>query len=107
MKTYFLFTATGPLVILTSYHSVTNPGLLSKLSSKGINKFIACEISSDMAKIRYSKHFDLVCQDLHESDDLRVLDYNGQRAFNTFSFAELGSPVYYESEQRSLAFAHS
>ncbi len=107
MKTYFLFVATGALVILTSYDSVTNPELLKRLSAKGINKFIACEIPSDLAEIRYGKHFGIVCQDLYESDDLRVLDYNGQRAFSTFSFKELGSPVYHEPEKPALAFSQS
>jgi hypothetical protein len=39
-----------------------------------------------------------VVNDLHESDDLRVLDYNGERAFALFRFDELGSPVSYESK---------
>ena len=29
-------------------------------------------------------------RDLHESDDLRILDYNGERAFRLFRLAELG-----------------
>jgi hypothetical protein len=37
-----------------------------------------------------------VVNDLHESDDLRVLDYNGERAFALFRFDELGSPVFHE-----------
>jgi hypothetical protein len=40
----------------------------------------------------------VVANDLHESDDLRVLDYNGERAFKLFSFSELGSPIMHESE---------
>ena len=34
--------------------------------------------------------------DLYETDDLRVLDYNGERAFGLFRLNELGSPVVYE-----------
>ncbi len=99
MRTYFLFTAIGPLVILSSYDSVTNPELLKRLDSKGINKFIACEVPTELAKARYGTHFHIVCQDLYESDDLRVLDYNGHRAFHTFAFSELGAPVYYQPEE--------
>ena len=98
MKCYYLFTASGPLVILTSYGSIEHPKLLERLNSKGINKFIAYEVSLYSAKAKYGNHFDVVCQDLHESDDLRVLDYNGQRAFKSFSFKELGEPVYHEPE---------
>jgi len=98
VKAYFLFTASGPLVILTSYDSVENPELLKRLSAKGITKFIAHEVSVESAKAKYGMHFDIVCQDLQESDDLRILDYNGERAYRNFSFKELGSPIYHEPE---------
>jgi len=98
MKAYLLFTAGGPLVILTSYDSIEEPELLKKLRSKGITKFVASEVSVELAKARYGMHFDVVCEDLHESDDLRVLDYSGERAYRNFSFKELGRPIYYEPE---------
>ena len=96
MKAYFLFTAGGPLVILTSYESIENPALLKRLAAKGINKFIAHEVFVESAKAKYGEHFEVVCEDLHETDDLRVLDYNGERAFSLWSFGELGTPVYHE-----------
>ncbi len=98
MKAYMLFTASGPLVILTSYDSIETPALLKKLHSKGLTKFIAHELSVDTARARYGTHFDVVLEDLYETDDLRVLDYSGERAFGKFSFKELGPPIYYESE---------
>ena len=98
MKAYFLFTASGVLVILTSYDSIENPELLKKLSSKGISKFIAHEVSVESAKSKYGLHFDIVCRDLHENDDLRILDYSGERAYKNFSFKDLGPPIYHESE---------
>ncbi len=99
MKAYFLFTAGGPLVVLTSYDSVENSELLKKLRSKGIGKFIACKVPVELAKARYGGHFDVVCQNLHETDDLRVLDYNGERAYKNFSFKELGRPIFCEVEE--------
>lgn len=96
MKCYYLFTASGPLVILTSYDSIEHPKLLERLNSKGIDKFIAHEVAVESAKDKYGNHFDIVCQDLYENDDLRVLDYSGERAFKSFSFRELGDPVYHE-----------
>jgi len=96
MKAYYLFTSSGPMVILTSYDNIKNPELLKKFDSKGIFKFIGYEVSIDKAKERYGNHFDVVCGDLNETDDLRVLDYNGERAFKSFSFKELGPPIYYE-----------
>lgn len=96
MKTAMLFTGSGPIVILTSHDSVTAPALLKKLEAKGIERFLAYEIPLELAKARYGGHFATVVNDLHESDDLRVLDYNGERAFALFRLDELKSPVLYE-----------
>ncbi len=98
MKVYFLFTVTGPLVVLTSYDSINTPELLERWKAKGITKFIAHEVSLESAKVKYGKHFDIVCHNLHESDDLRVLDYSGERAFRNWSFKELGPATYHELE---------
>ena len=103
MKTMMLFTGSGPLVILTSYESATDPKLIEKLMVKGINKFIAYEIPLELAKERYGGHFAVVQGDLHETDDLRILDYNGDRAFNLFHFEELGNAVLYEAQEKGLA----
>ena len=98
MKTAMLFTGSGPIVILTSHDSVTDPILLEKLQAKGIERFVAYEIPLDLAMKRYGGHFGTVVNDLHETDDLRVLDYNGERAFALFRLDELGSPTFYEPE---------
>ena len=98
MRVYFLFTVTGPLVVLTSYDSINDPELLERWKAKGITKFIAHEVSLESAKVKYGVHFDIVCNNLHESDDLRVLDYSGERAFRNWSFKELGPAVYHELE---------
>ncbi|PVV08218.1 MAG: hypothetical protein B6D77_12425 [gamma proteobacterium symbiont of Ctena orbiculata] len=103
MKTFMLMTGSGPLMILTSHASMEDPLILEKLASKGIEKFLAYEVPYELAKERYGGHFSVVANDLHESDDLRVLDYNGERAFKLFSFAELGSPVMHESGGSSVA----
>ncbi|MDH3430887.1 MAG: cytosolic protein [Gammaproteobacteria bacterium] len=96
MKVAMLFTGSGPIVILTSHESVTDNVLLEKLRAKGIERFLAYELPLDLAKERYGGHFATVLNDLHETDDLRVLDYNGERAFALFRLNELGSPVIYD-----------
>ncbi|MGP6156578.1 MAG: cytosolic protein [Vulcanimicrobiaceae bacterium] len=96
MKIALLFTAGGPLVIATSYTSFTDSRLLEKLDAKGIDKFVAYELPFDLVKQRYAGHFDIAMQDLHQSDDLRVLDFNGERAFRLFHLKELGTPVMFE-----------
>ena len=49
-----------------------------------------------LAKKRYGGHFKSVMNDIRETDDLRVLDYNGERAFALFRLDELGSPILHE-----------
>jgi hypothetical protein len=98
MRTALLFAGSGPLVILTSHESLTDPALLEKLTAKGINKFIAYGVPVELARQRYGNHFHVVLRDLYESDDLRVLDFDGQRAFRHFHLSELGAPILYEGE---------
>jgi hypothetical protein len=52
MKAALLFTGSGPLVILTSDASFTDPALLEKLAAKGIDKFIAYELPIATAEER-------------------------------------------------------
>ncbi len=96
MKSAIIFTGTGPILILTTYDSLTHPVFVKKLAAKGINKFIAIELPVEDVKARYGENFDIVLEDLHQTDDLRVLDYNGHSIFNAFSFKELGSAIRYE-----------
>ncbi len=103
MKAALLFTGSGPLVILTSHEALTDPALLGKLAAKGIAKFIAYEVPLDLAERRYGGHFDVVVRDLHETDDLRILDYNGERAFRLFRFEELRGPFIHEGRAQAEA----
>lgn len=96
MKSILLLTASGPLMILTSHESLNDRKLLDELKHKGIGKFVAFEVPLFVAKERYGGHFLAVESDLHETDDLRVLDFNGQRIFQLFRFDELGSPILQE-----------
>ncbi len=96
MKSFLLMTGSGTLIILTSHNSIENSILLDKLLAKGIEKFIAYEVPFDLARQRYGEHFKIVANDLHETDDLRILDYNGDRAFRLFAFSELGKAHIHE-----------
>jgi len=81
---------------LTSHASVLDNALIEKLSDKGIEKFIAFEIPFGLAEQRYGTHFAVVRGDFRETDDLRVLDEDGERAFKLFRFDELGPSLVYE-----------
>jgi hypothetical protein len=96
MKGGIFFTGSGPIVVVTSYDSFTDPAFLEKLTAKGLNKFIAYEVRVDELKQKYGKHFDVIMNDLHQTDDLRVLDYDGHRVFNNFTLAKLSKPIYHE-----------
>jgi len=97
MKTFMLLTANGPLVIITPHDSVSAPELLRELGAKGITKFVAYQIPLELARERYGGHYYVVEHDLDETDDLRVLDQDGARAFSLFRFNELGPPETYEA----------
>jgi len=98
MKAGIFFTGTGPILILTTHDSLCDSKLVAKLAAKGVKKFIAYEVGEDIVKERYGRQFDVVMGDLHQTDDLRVLDYDGHHVFNKFSFEEIKGPVYYESK---------
>jgi hypothetical protein len=98
MKAGLLISGSGAITYLTSHRTFMDDALIKKFEAKGIIKFIAYEIPIEEAKKRYGKHYDIVVQDLKETDDLRILDYEGCRAFRMFSFKELGDPIMYEKE---------
>ena len=97
MKAGIFFTGTGPILILTTYASLDAPNLVDKLYQKGIKKYIAYEIPEELVKERYGKQFNVIMGDLKQSDDLRVLDYDGHHVFYNFSLSEIGQPVFYEA----------
>jgi hypothetical protein len=101
MKAGIIFTGTGPILILTSYQALDDSKLVEKLRAKGIQKFIASEVSVDKVKKLYGNHFNVIMGDLNQTDDLRVLDYNGHNVFYNFTFAEMGKPIYRESPEVS------
>jgi hypothetical protein len=96
MKAGVIFTGTGPILILTSYDSLTHPELAKKLAAKKIRKFVASEISVDKVKEKYQETFKVIMEDLKQTDDLRVLDFDGHTIFLNFDFKEMGKPIFYE-----------
>ena len=96
MKAGIFFTGTGPILILTAYESLNAPGLIEKLSAKGIKKYIAYEISEKTVEDKYGKHYEVIMGDLKQQDDLRVLDYDGHHIFYQFSLKELKNPILHD-----------
>ncbi len=98
MKSGVIFTGTGPILILTSYDSFDDPNFTEKLRIKGIDKFIACELPLEKVRSTYGNHFQVVMGDLNQTDDLRVLDYNGHNVFYSFQFSDMQNAIYHEDE---------
>jgi hypothetical protein len=96
MKAGIFFTGSGPIVILTSYASLTESSLVEKLATKGIKKFVAFDVPLEIAKQKYGHHYNVITGDLHQEDDLRILDYDGHHVFNLFRLGDLGAPIYHE-----------
>ena len=97
MKAGIFFTGTGPILILTSYKSLDDHDLAQKLKQKGIKKYIAYEVPEEQVRRRYGQHFNVILGDLKQTDDLRVLDYDGHHVFYNFSLGELGTPLCHEA----------
>lgn len=96
MKAGIFFTGTGPIIILTSYGGFTKQNFIDKLAAKGVKRFMAYEVPVEELRDVYGNHFNVVMNDLHQTDDLRVLDYDGHRILRHFKVSELGAPVYHE-----------
>lgn len=96
MKVGIFFTGSGPILLLTSYDRLDDPQLIDKLKLKGIKKFIAFELPEVLAREQYGLQFNMVMRDLNQSDDLRVLDYDGHHIFNKFAFEDMSEPIFHE-----------
>jgi len=81
MKTAIIFTGTGPILILTTYKSLTDSKFVEKLAVKGIKKFIAYDLPVNLVREKYGAQFAVIMNDVKQTDDLRVLDYNGHNGF--------------------------
>jgi hypothetical protein len=95
IRAYLIFTGTGPILVLSTYPTLTDPRLVDKLRYKGIDKFIAYEVDLPAVQHRYSHSYQNVVGDLEGAEDIRVLDFNGHQIMANFSLDELGEPIKY------------
>jgi len=96
MKAALIFTGSGPIVVLTTHETLTDPDLVARLADKGIRKFLAYEVPVEAVRAKYNAHYDHVLEDIRQEDDLRVVDENGHRVYAAFSLRDLGSPIVWE-----------
>jgi hypothetical protein len=98
MKAYLLFSASGPVLVLTTYDFTKRPELLEKLAAKTSNKFIAHEVPIDAIEKNYSAHFAHVLKDPSQSDDIKILDDDGKEIFTNIRLKRLSAPIYYDPD---------
>lgn len=101
MKAFLLLAGDGPKALLAGFDSPLDPGFLEALAADGIRKFIAYEIPLALARERYREHFSAVQYGLADGE-VRILDYDGWRAFHLFRFSEIGAPVFREDVPQPL-----
>jgi hypothetical protein len=98
MKAVIVFAGSRPLLILTSYPSIEDTRFAAKLQAKRLRKFLAWEVGIERCRELYGYGFRDIVADLQKEDDLRVLDFDGQRVFLNFSLAELRQPFVFEPQ---------
>lgn len=98
MKAVIVFTGTGPILILSSYPSMDDPNFINKLNAKGIKKFIAFEVPIDHCKDLYGYSYLDIVEDLQDTNDMRILDFDGHHILKNFSLKKMGSPFVFEAE---------
>lgn len=93
-RAYLIFTGSGPILLLSTFPELTDGRLISKLRYKGIDKFIAYEVSREAVEGRYGRSYQQVVEDLAGGiEDVRVLDFNGHQIMANFALDELGEPI--------------
>lgn len=93
MRSYLIFTGSGPILVVSTYPKLTDERLLQKLRYKGIVRFIAYEVDLDAVARIYGESYDAVVNDLATGEDLRVLDFNGHQIMANLSLDALGDPI--------------
>ena len=99
-KAFLLQTATGPVIALSRFESLNEQGLINALAKCGIKKFVAHELPLAAVQEAYCEHYQHLMTDPKESDELIILDGDGERVYNNIRLADLGKPVYFDNGLR-------
>lgn len=92
-RAYLIFSGSGPILLLTTFPKLTDERVVSKLRYKGIEKFLAYQVSREAVEARYGDAYRGVAAELEGQEDIRVLDFNGHHIMANFSLDELGDPI--------------
>jgi hypothetical protein len=98
MKGILVLSGSGPLLLLSSYPAIDDPGLLAKLRAKGLAKFLAWEVPIEHLSDLYGYTFRDIAEQLETQGDMRVLDFDGHRIFLNLSLRDLGEHILFEDD---------
>jgi hypothetical protein len=96
LRSYLIFTGSGPILVVSTYPKLTDERLLQKLRYKGIHRFIAYEVDLEAVANIYGDAYAAVAAELggeERQQDLRVLDFNGHQIMANLSLDALGDPI--------------
>ncbi len=96
MEVYLVFSANTPILILSSFEDPGAEGLRQKLSNMGIDKYLLVEVPVEEARKNYEDRFEKISSAVSSGGDIRVLDYNGYSAFQSFSLENMRLVDKYE-----------
>ena len=89
IRSYLIFTGTGPILVLSTYPGLTDPRLIEKLQYK----CLAYQGGLGAGRQPYAPAFAHVTANLAAGEDSRVVDFNGHQIMTNFSLDELGEPI--------------
>jgi len=98
MKGILVLSGSGPLLLLSSYPAIDDPGLIAKLRAKGLAKFLAWEVPVEHLRDLYGYTFRDIHEQLESHGDMRVLDFDGHRIFLNLSLHDLGDHILFEDD---------
>ena len=93
LRSYLIFTASGPILVLSTFPKLTDDRLIAMLRYKGIERFIAYQVDLDALAECYPDTFSPLSEELAGTQDARVLDANGHQIMARISLDELGDPI--------------
>ncbi len=92
MRTYVVFSSREPLLIATR-RTIRDKEVIDQLHRIGCTKFISREVPLNDVRRQYGPRFEVIERAIRTGSDLRVLDYSGERVFQSIPFSDYG-PAY-------------
>lgn len=97
MKGILVLSASGPVLLLSSYPTIDDPDLIARVRAKGMEKFLAWEVPVERCHELYGYTYRDDAADLETHEGIHVLDNDGHRIFLNFSLRELCAGIVYEN----------